>query len=366
MANKKRKRTRPLVDVAAAAGIGDDGTAAAIGSQWKKIDVGLLAPSKAAAGSGQVDDDDYDNVVNHYDTPESKTYRMAERDLEANPKEGMGFFLGLEVLDGSQYSVVEEGGFKSIIMKKNGAYPVQEKAKGKMTQAKATSATDTKPAAVLKKTAKKAAPLKEPKPPKKKKQQKKDLESSDADSSDEMDTAATKSLNSDDDEPEEEEDPAKKQQRLAKKANKKKKLKQKKQAKRKLESEKAKEEEGDAANDDAQIEAIQTAWMTATGGVTIRPEICKSLLAQNFWSPTPIQAASLPASTLGRRNIVGAAPTGSGKTLAYLLPILEHLLTQEETDQNPDRKIQAVILAPTRELALQVQKECNKLLPGKC
>ena len=55
-----------------------------------------------------------------------------------------------------------------------------------------------------------------------------------------------------------------------------------------------------------------------------------------------------------------------GKTLAYLLPILAHLLQQDEKNQNVDRKIQALILAPTRELALQVQKECNKLLPGLC
>ena len=55
-----------------------------------------------------------------------------------------------------------------------------------------------------------------------------------------------------------------------------------------------------------------------------------------------------------------------GKTLAYLLPIFDHLLRQEETNQNVDCKMQALILAPTRELALQVQKECNKLIPGKC
>jgi len=56
----------------------------------------------------------------------------------------------------------------------------------------------------------------------------------------------------------------------------------------------------------------------------------------------------------------------AGKTLAYLIPILEHLLRQDDMNQNVDRKLQALILAPTRELALQVQKECKKLLPGKC
>lgn len=58
-------------------------------------------------------------------------------------------------------------------------------------------------------------------------------------------------------------------------------------------------------------------------------------------------------------------PNFAGKTLAYLLPILEYLLQNEEKHKL-DRKLHALILAPTRELALQVQKECNKLLPGKC
>ena len=54
-----------------------------------------------------------------------------------------------------------------------------------------------------------------------------------------------------------------------------------------------------------------------------------------------------------------------GKTLAYLLPIMQHLLEQREPSYE-ERKIQALILAPTRELALQVQGECNKLVKGKC
>ena len=51
--------------------------------------------------------------------------------------------------------------------------------------------------------------------------------------------------------------------------------------------------------------------------------------------------------------------------MAYLLPILEYLLLHEEKHKL-DRKLRALILAPTRELALQVQNECNKLVPGKC
>ena len=51
--------------------------------------------------------------------------------------------------------------------------------------------------------------------------------------------------------------------------------------------------------------------------------------------------------------------------MAYLLPIFEHLLQQDEPALE-DRKAQALILAPTRELALQVQGECDKLVKGQC
>jgi hypothetical protein len=65
--------------------------------------------------------------------------------------------------------------------------------------------------------------------------------------------------------------------------------------------------------DEQQVQTVQSSWLAATGGVTLHPDICKGLVRQGFWTPTPIQAATLPASILGRRNIVGAAPTGSGK-----------------------------------------------------
>ena len=76
-----------------------------------------------------------------------------------------------------------------------------------------------------------------------------------------------------------------------------------------------------------------------------------SLHRVGFATPTPIQAATLSASTMGRRNLVGAAPTGSGKTLAFLLPILNNMLQKkdEETEDNvPEKKLQALIMTPTR------------------
>jgi ATP-dependent RNA helicase DDX24/MAK5 len=86
-----------------------------------------------------------------------------------------------------------------------------------------------------------------------------------------------------------------------------------------------------------------------------------------FHSPTPIQASTLAASILGQRDIVGAAPTGSGKTLGYLLPILHTLMTEEDDMNDNERHtkrwpLTALVLCPTRELAMQVSNECNRLI----
>lgn len=317
MANKKRKRSRPSTTL--------DSTSGTSNLAWKKVDVGLLAPTQAAAGSGQADDDDFDNAVNHYDAPESKTYRKAERDLEAGPKEGVGFFFGLEVLDGSQYSVVEKDGNKRIVMKSEaGSAPGDahaEKREEKSIQKNAT-ASEMNVKAAPKKIEEKAAEEKKTKKAEKKKVRRKASFDSIEDTAEES-ISSNRSFDSDDDDDDgdDEPDPVKEAEREAQRILKKKLKKKKKLAKKKEKKKLAKLNTGDTASaeegeaDETKLYSLQTSWMTATGGVTIRPELCKSLLAQNFWSPTPIQAASLPAATLGRRNIVGAAPTGSGKQL---------------------------------------------------
>ncbi|CAE7102344.1 unnamed protein product [Rhizoctonia solani] len=83
--------------------------------------------------------------------------------------------------------------------------------------------------------------------------------------------------------------------------------------------------------------------------IPLHPVILHSLLALSFTKPTPIQKAALPIAQAGR-DIVGVAETGSGKTLAYSLPILQHILAKPATNKT----LAALILAPTRELALQV------------
>ena len=76
-----------------------------------------------------------------------------------------------------------------------------------------------------------------------------------------------------------------------------------------------------------------------------------------YEKPTPIQAQALPVVMSGR-DMIGIAKTGSGKTLAFVLPMLRHVLDQPELDEE-DGPI-AIIMTPTRELALQIYKETKK------
>ncbi len=83
----------------------------------------------------------------------------------------------------------------------------------------------------------------------------------------------------------------------------------------------------------------------------------KALAKKGYEQPTPIQALTIPALLNGDKDIIGQAQTGTGKTAAFSLPILENF--------EPSKVIQAIVLAPTRELALQVAEEMNSLAHGK-
>ncbi|KAG2143014.1 ATP-dependent RNA helicase [Suillus clintonianus] len=89
----------------------------------------------------------------------------------------------------------------------------------------------------------------------------------------------------------------------------------------------------------------------------IHSHLLQVLHSRGFATPTPIQAKSLPIALNGR-DVVGVAETGSGKTLAYGLPILHSILSHPRLPRTK-RKLQALILAPTRELALQVSDHLN-------
>lgn len=83
--------------------------------------------------------------------------------------------------------------------------------------------------------------------------------------------------------------------------------------------------------------------------------IIQALNEMGFEEPTPIQAGAIPVAMSGR-DMIGQAQTGTGKTAAYGIPVLEKILAAP-----PSKDIQAVILSPTRELAMQVAEELNHL-----
>ncbi|KAL4079554.1 ATP-dependent RNA helicase [Scleroderma citrinum] len=89
----------------------------------------------------------------------------------------------------------------------------------------------------------------------------------------------------------------------------------------------------------------------------LHPHILQVLHSCKFLSPTPIQSQAIP-SALSGRDVIGVAETGSGKTLAYGLPILHHIFSHPRPPSSR-KELQALILAPTRELALQVSDHLN-------
>jgi ATP-dependent RNA helicase RhlE len=88
------------------------------------------------------------------------------------------------------------------------------------------------------------------------------------------------------------------------------------------------------------------------------------LTAAGFITPTPVQAGAIPPALEGR-DILATASTGTGKTLSFLIPILEKLdATSAPSTRGKRNPIRALILLPTRELAMQVLENYWKLMPG--
>jgi ATP-dependent RNA helicase DeaD len=89
----------------------------------------------------------------------------------------------------------------------------------------------------------------------------------------------------------------------------------------------------------------------------IKPEIDRILKRNGILEPTSIQEQAIPVVLQGK-DIIAQAQTGTGKTLAFILPILEKV-------DPSNREVQALIVTPTRELAIQITAEVNKLLEQK-
>ena len=89
--------------------------------------------------------------------------------------------------------------------------------------------------------------------------------------------------------------------------------------------------------------------------LNLAPEILKSLTTSGYDTPTPIQAQAIPL-VLGGHDLMAGAQTGTGKTAAFALPVIQKLLQFASTSTSPARHaVRALILVPTRELAVQVE-----------
>ncbi|ETW84578.1 hypothetical protein HETIRDRAFT_473278 [Heterobasidion irregulare TC 32-1] len=90
------------------------------------------------------------------------------------------------------------------------------------------------------------------------------------------------------------------------------------------------------------------------------PASCLDVIKRlNYTSPTSIQAQAIPAIMSGR-DVIGVAKTGSGKTVAFLLPLFRHIKDQRSLDQMEGPI--AIIMTPTRELAVQIHRDCKPFL----
>ena len=90
--------------------------------------------------------------------------------------------------------------------------------------------------------------------------------------------------------------------------------------------------------------------LTTFESLGLSAEMLEALHKKGFTAPTPIQAQTIPLLLSGTRDIVGQAQTGTGKTGAFGIPLIEHI-------QGGGNHPRAIVLAPTRELALQVAEE---------
>lgn len=104
---------------------------------------------------------------------------------------------------------------------------------------------------------------------------------------------------------------------------------------------------------------METQTMKFSEAADLSKEILKAVEKMGFTEMTPIQAKTLPLMMEGR-DIIALAPTGTGKTCAFGIPMLEYVNLQ-------DKRVQELVLAPTRELSLQITEELKQLsrfIPG--
>ena len=144
--------------------------------------------------------------------------------------------------------------------------------------------------------------------------------------------------------------------------------KRKKKRKKENEAKSGDGETGGGGDDEEDENEEDEEDVAAWAQYDLHPLLLKAIRKLRFTSPTPIQEKVLHPAIKGRMDIVGAAETGSGKTLAFGLPILQRLMQDKEEEKwyeeyadkekpgKGKKHLRALIVTPTRELALQVAK----------
>ena len=83
--------------------------------------------------------------------------------------------------------------------------------------------------------------------------------------------------------------------------------------------------------------------------------VLKALKEKEYSVPTPIQQEAIPVA-LEKQDLLGLAQTGTGKTAAFAIPIIQHLYNEARQEKKKNKEIKALVLTPTRELAIQIEE----------
>src|SRR5512135_1403044 len=100
----------------------------------------------------------------------------------------------------------------------------------------------------------------------------------------------------------------------------------------------------------------KTSLLSSFGEFGLAEPILRALAQENYATPTPIQAQTIPLALSGR-DVVGIAQTGTGKTAAFALPILHRILANRIKPQ--PKSCRVLVLSPTRELSGQILDSFN-------
>ena len=151
----------------------------------------------------------------------------------------------------------------------------------------------------------------------------------------------------------------KKQKKQTKRKNKSKKLKTLSNVNPISESEEKQSDSDSGDEDNVDDVRKKSASMHLWQSLELIEPIMNVLKDLSFTSPTPIQSKAIKVAIDDKCDILGAAETGSGKTLAFGIPLITHIMNDKSEDCSP--KLRALILAPTRELAIQVKKHLEAI-----